>query len=33
MAETFSLSNISPQTGPGFNRDFWARCVRACVDR
>lgn len=27
MAETFTLANISPQVGPGFNRDYW--CV-AC---
>lgn len=25
MRDTFSLSNISPQVGPGFNRDYWAR--------
>ena len=25
MDETFTLSNISPQVGAGFNRDYWAR--------
>jgi len=25
MDETFTLSNISPQVGDGFNRDYWAR--------
>jgi DNA/RNA endonuclease G (NUC1) len=25
MDATFALSNISPQIGPGFNRDFWAK--------
>eukprot|EP00803_Ostreobium_quekettii_P000884 evm.model.scf_616EXC.2 EVM.evm.TU.scf_616EXC.2 scf_616EXC:9726-15614(-) len=25
MDETFVLSNISPQVGKGFNRDYWAR--------
>lgn len=25
MDETFYLSNISPQVGSGFNRDYWAR--------
>ena len=28
LVETFSLANISPQVGKGFNRDFWARCVK-----
>ena len=25
MNATFSLMNISPQVGPGFNRDYWAK--------
>ncbi|KAF5830433.1 DNA/RNA non-specific endonuclease [Dunaliella salina] len=25
MDQTFTLSNISPQVGQGFNRDYWAR--------
>lgn len=25
MDSTFSLTNISPQVGKGFNRDYWAR--------
>lgn len=25
MEETFSLANVSPQVGGGFNRDYWAR--------
>ncbi|CAN0316043.1 unnamed protein product, partial [Phaeothamnion confervicola] len=25
LDETFSLANISPQVGPGFNRDYWRR--------
>lgn len=25
MDETFYLSNISPQVGVGFNRDYWSR--------
>jgi DNA/RNA non-specific endonuclease len=25
MDDTFSLSNISPQVGEGFNREYWAR--------
>ena len=28
MDETFVLSNASPQVGPGFNRDYWARFER-----
>jgi len=28
MDETFSLVNISPQVGKGFNRDYWARFER-----
>jgi endonuclease G len=28
MLETFALSNISPQVGRGFNRDYWARFER-----
>ncbi|KAK9802849.1 hypothetical protein WJX73_007898 [Symbiochloris irregularis] len=28
MKATFSLSNISPQVGAGFNRDYWARFER-----
>jgi len=29
MEETFSLANVSPQVGGGFNRDYWARFVVA----
>jgi DNA/RNA endonuclease G (NUC1) len=29
MQETFSLANVSPQVGGGFNRDYWARFVGA----
>ena len=25
LEETFTLSNVSPQVGRGFNRDYWAR--------
>lgn len=40
MAESFSLSNMAPQVGKGFNRDYWARfemfinrtVVPACKD-
>ncbi|KAK9821107.1 hypothetical protein WJX81_006169 [Elliptochloris bilobata] len=28
MTNTFVLSNISPQVGKGFNRDYWARFER-----
>ena len=28
MLDTFALSNISPQVGRGFNRDYWARFER-----
>ncbi|DBB17295.1 hypothetical protein WJX82_005669 [Trebouxia sp. C0006] len=28
LSETFSMSNISPQVGKGFNRDYWARFER-----
>lgn len=28
MNETFALSNICPQVGEGFNRDYWAGVVR-----
>lgn len=28
LTETFSMSNISPQVGKGFNRDYWARFER-----
>ena len=28
MLETFALTNISPQVGRGFNRDYWARFER-----
>lgn len=30
MQETFLLSNISPQVGAGFNRDYWERFERWC---
>lgn len=32
MDETFSLSNISPQVGKGFNRDYWARFEKFVKD-
>jgi DNA/RNA endonuclease G (NUC1) len=32
MDETFTLSNISPQVGPGFNRDYWARFEKYVKD-
>ncbi len=32
MAETFSLANVSPQVGPGFNRDYWARVEKFTRD-
>lgn len=32
MAETFTLANISPQVGPGFNRDYWCVEMRATYD-
>eukprot|EP00775_Hariotina_reticulata_P011483 gene11483-11627_t len=32
MNDTFSLSNISPQVGPGFNRDYWARFEKFVKD-
>ncbi|KAL6781343.1 hypothetical protein ACKKBG_A10765 [Auxenochlorella protothecoides x Auxenochlorella symbiontica] len=32
MDETFSLSNIAPQVGGGFNRDYWARFERFVQD-
>ncbi|KAK9814237.1 hypothetical protein WJX72_002706 [[Myrmecia] bisecta] len=28
LLETFTLSNVSPQVGKGFNRDYWARFER-----
>ncbi|KAL3143367.1 hypothetical protein ABBQ38_002197 [Trebouxia sp. C0009 RCD-2024] len=28
LSETFSMSNMSPQVGKGFNRDYWARFER-----
>lgn len=30
MDETFMLTNIAPQTGAGFNRDYWAHFERFC---
>lgn len=30
LDETFYLSNISPQVGEGFNRDYWAHFERFC---
>jgi len=30
MQETFLLTNISPQVGRGFNRDYWERLERWC---
>jgi endonuclease G len=32
MADTFYLSNISPQVGTGFNRDYWARFEKMTRD-
>ena len=41
MQSTFSLLNVSPQVGVGFNRDYWAKYVNysakkhiiyACID-
>lgn len=32
MNETFSLSNVSPQVGDGFNRDYWARFEKFVKD-
>jgi endonuclease G, mitochondrial len=32
MADTFYLSNISPQVGPGFNRNYWARFEKFARD-
>jgi len=32
MAATFSLANISPQVGVGFNRDYWARVEKYVRD-
>ena len=32
MEQTFSLANISPQVGPGFNRDMWARVEKFIRD-
>ena len=30
MLSTFTLANISPQVGKGFNRDYWARLEGLC---
>lgn len=30
VPDTFYLSNISPQVGKGFNRDYWARLEQFC---
>lgn len=32
LEETFTLSNVSPQVGPGFNRDYWARLEKYVKD-
>ncbi len=32
MEETFTLANVSPQVGPGFNRDMWARVEKFTRD-
>ncbi|KAH3680034.1 hypothetical protein WICMUC_000575 [Wickerhamomyces mucosus] len=32
MDETFALTNISPQVGDGFNRDYWAHLEQFCRD-
>eukprot|EP01096_Ripella_sp_DP13-Kostka_P001151 TRINITY_DN11387_c0_g1_i1.p1 TRINITY_DN11387_c0_g1~~TRINITY_DN11387_c0_g1_i1.p1 ORF type:complete len:416 (+),score=131.06 TRINITY_DN11387_c0_g1_i1:55-1302(+) len=30
MDQTFCLTNISPQVGQGFNRDYWSRLEKFC---
>ncbi|GMH42333.1 hypothetical protein BSKO_10252 [Bryopsis sp. KO-2023] len=32
MNETFTMSNVSPQVGRGFNRDYWARFEKFVKD-
>jgi endonuclease G len=32
MSSTFTLSNVSPQVGKGFNRDYWARLEKFVRD-
>ena len=32
MSESFVLSNVAPQVGAGFNRDYWARFERFIND-
>ena len=32
MADSFYLSNVSPQVGAGFNRDYWARLEKLMRD-
>jgi endonuclease G len=32
MDDTFSLSNVAPQVGAGFNRDYWARFEKFVKD-
>eukprot|EP00879_Flechtneria_rotunda_P013643 GHRR01014251.1.p1 GENE.GHRR01014251.1~~GHRR01014251.1.p1 ORF type:complete len:441 (+),score=151.04 GHRR01014251.1:1605-2927(+) len=32
MNDTFTLSNVSPQVGAGFNRDYWARFEKFVKD-
>lgn len=32
MEETFTLANVSPQVGGGFNRDYWARVEKFTRD-
>jgi endonuclease G len=32
MDETFLLTNIAPQVGPGFNRQYWAYLEKFCRD-
>ncbi|CAD7949131.1 unnamed protein product [Amoebophrya sp. A25] len=32
FADTFSLANISPQVGAGFNRSYWARLEKFVAD-
>lgn len=32
LEETFTLSNVSPQVGAGFNRDYWARLEKFVKD-
>eukprot|EP00127_Corallochytrium_limacisporum_P003736 Clim_evm68s152 gene=Clim_evmTU68s152 len=33
QCETFYLSNIAPQVGPGFNRDYWNKLENSIRDK